>query len=55
MLQRFGSALNLDIHFRMLVLDGAYLADAEPPVFRRIAGARASMGAVMVMSAVVSD
>jgi ribosomal protein S27E len=37
LIQRFGSALNLNIHFHMLVLDGAYLVDTEPPVFRRIA------------------
>ena len=30
-------ALNLNIHFHMLVLDGAYLVGTEPPVFRRIA------------------
>ncbi len=34
--QRFGSALNLNIHFHMLLLDGAYLVDTHPPVFRRI-------------------
>lgn len=37
LIQRFGSALNLNIHFHMLVLDGAYLVGSEPPVFRRIA------------------
>ena len=37
LIQRFGSALNLNIHFHMLVLDGAYLVGTEPPVFRRIA------------------
>jgi Putative transposase len=36
LIQRFGSALNLNIHFHALVLDGAYLVDTEPPVFRRI-------------------
>jgi hypothetical protein len=29
LIQRFGSALNLNIHFHMLVLDGAYLVDTE--------------------------
>jgi hypothetical protein len=29
--------LLLNIHFHILVLDGAYLVDTEPPVFRRIA------------------
>jgi len=37
LIQRFGSALNLNIHLHMLVLDGAYLVDTEPPVFCRIA------------------
>ena len=37
LIQRFGSALNLNIHFHMLVLDGAYLVDTEAAVFRRIA------------------
>jgi len=36
LIQRFGSALSLNIHFRTLVLDGAYLVGTEPPVFRRI-------------------
>ena len=37
LIQRFGSAVNLNVHLHMLVLDGAYLADTTPPVFRRIA------------------
>ena len=37
LIQRFGSALNLNIHFHMLVLDGAYLSDTREPAFRRIA------------------
>jgi hypothetical protein len=37
LIQRFGSALNPNIHFHMLVLDGAYLVGTEPPAFRRIA------------------
>src|SRR5881394_1615044 len=36
LIQRFGSALNLNIHFHMLFLDGAYLTNTRPPVFRRI-------------------
>jgi hypothetical protein len=36
LIQRMGSALNLNVHFHLLVLDGAYLIDTEPPVFRRI-------------------
>jgi hypothetical protein len=30
LIQRFGSALNLNIHFHMLVLDGAYLVGTAP-------------------------
>src|SRR5690606_6168677 len=37
LIQRFGSALNLNIHFHMLCLDGAFLTGTAPPVFRRIA------------------
>ncbi|MEX2149144.1 MAG: transposase [Steroidobacteraceae bacterium] len=37
LIQRFGSAPNLNIHFHMLALDGAYRVGARPPVFRRIA------------------
>jgi ribosomal protein S27E len=36
LIQRFGSALNLNIHFHRLFLDGAYLAGTRPAVFRRI-------------------
>jgi hypothetical protein len=36
LIQRFGSALNLNIHFHMLFLDGVYLIDHEQPVFRRL-------------------
>ena len=35
LIQRFGSALNLNIHFHMLFLDGVYVADHQPLVFRR--------------------
>src|SRR5690606_8702294 len=37
LIQRFGSALNLNVHLHILVLDGAFLAGTAPPVFRRIA------------------
>jgi len=37
LIQRFGSALNLNIHFHMLFLDGVYFTGTEPPVFRRVA------------------
>jgi hypothetical protein len=35
-IQRFGGALNLNIHFYMIFLDGVYVADHQPLVFRRI-------------------
>jgi hypothetical protein len=39
LVQRFGSALNLNVHFHMLFVDGVYLADGpDPPVFRHVAG-----------------
>ncbi len=34
--QRFGSALNLNIHFQMLCLDGTYVMDHGRPRFRRV-------------------
>ena len=35
-MQRFGAALNLNLHFHVLLLDGLYVADAEgAPRFRR--------------------
>ena len=38
LVQRFGSALNLNVHFHMLFVDGVYLADGtDPPVFRHVA------------------
>ena len=36
LIQRFGSALNLNVHFHMLFLDRAYLVGTSPPAFRRI-------------------
>ena len=37
LIQRFGSALNLNVHFHMIFVDGAYLTDgAGPPVFRHV-------------------
>ena len=36
LIQRFGSALNLNIHFHMLCLDGAYTLDNGRPCFRRV-------------------
>ena len=38
LIQRFGSALNLNVHFHMIFVDGVYLTDgADPPVFRHVA------------------
>jgi ribosomal protein S27E len=38
LVQRFGSALNLNVHFHMLFLDGVYRVDgADPPVFHPVA------------------
>jgi hypothetical protein len=36
LIQRFGSALNLNIHFHLLVLDGAYELTPERPRFRTV-------------------
>ena len=37
LIQRFGSALNLNIHFHILFLDGAYIyRDNRPPRFQRV-------------------
>jgi len=37
LIQRFGSALNLNIHFHLLVIDGVYIPrDNAPPLFRRV-------------------
>ena len=35
--QRFGSALNLNLHFHMLFLDGVYCATEAGPSFHRVA------------------
>jgi len=36
LIQRFGSALNLNIHFHMLFLDGVYVTSGERLTFRRL-------------------
>ncbi len=48
LIQRFGSALNLNIHLHMLVLDGVYLRGTEPPVFRQLAAPSAEELAALV-------
>lgn len=40
LIQRFGGALNLNIHFHMLFLDGVYVIDGEKPMFRRLLAPR---------------
>jgi ribosomal protein S27E len=37
LMQRFGSALNLNVHFHMLIPDGTYLRTPRGPVFRPLA------------------
>jgi ribosomal protein S27E len=36
LVQRFGSALNLNVHFHMLIPDGVYLTDIDPPYFKAL-------------------
>jgi hypothetical protein len=36
LIQRFGSALNLNIHFHMLFVDGVYVEERERLRFRRV-------------------
>ena len=39
LIQRFGSALNLNVHFHLLFLDGVYGTNgADPPAFRHVVG-----------------
>ena len=41
LIQRFGSALNLNIHFHLLFLDGIYVSrNDRPPRFRRVKAKR---------------
>jgi hypothetical protein len=40
LIQRFGSALNLNVHFHMLIPDGVYLTDTDPPALRRVTAPR---------------
>ncbi len=49
LIQRFGSALNLNVHFHMLVLDGAYLVDTEPAGGAARGEARAPIGSVAAL------
>jgi len=36
LIQRFGSALNLNVHFHMIFLDGVYVPTGDQPVFRHV-------------------
>ena len=43
LVQRFGSALNLNVHFHMLFLDGVYqTVGADAPVFRPVVAPESS-------------
>ena len=42
LIQRFGSALNLNIHYHMLVPDGVYLTETDPPYFRKVSAPTAA-------------
>jgi hypothetical protein len=43
LIQRFGSAPNLNVHFHMIFLDGVYLpAGDSPPVFRHLPAPRSA-------------
>ncbi len=49
LIQRWGSALNLNLHFHMLVLDGVYAEDARGKIrFRRIKAPTADELGVLV-------
>jgi hypothetical protein len=42
LIQRFGSALNLNVHFHMLFPDGVYVTDGDPPQMQPVAGPTAA-------------
>ena len=42
LIQRFGSALNLNVHFHMIFLDGVYLPAGDQPVFRHVCAPRSA-------------
>ena len=43
LIQRFGSALNLNVHFYMLFLDGVYETGDGKPVFRQVPAPSAAL------------
>ncbi len=48
MVQRFGSALNLNVHFHMLIPDGVYLTDIDPLYLKAVsAPTRAELQALV--------
>ena len=51
LIQRFGSALNLNVHFHMLWLDGVYDANVEPRGASRACAARAPTSAQLTQVA----
>ncbi len=49
LIQRFGSALNLNVHFHMIFLDGVFVpVNGAPPVFRHLPAPTATELAVLV-------
>jgi hypothetical protein len=49
LIQRFGSALNLNVHFHMIFLDGAYLPAGDSlPVFRHVPAPTSALLQVLV-------
>ncbi len=49
LIQRFGSALNLNIHFHMIFLDGVFVpVEGAPPVFQQVSGPTVSELQVLV-------
>ena len=43
LIQRFGSALNLNTHFHMLFLDGVYSSNGHPKWFRQVKAPRRAL------------
>ena len=50
-IKRFGSALNLNVHLHMLILDGVYTLEQNGPQFYRVAFARRAEPRVSAQSA----
>lgn len=50
LIQRSGSALNLNIHYHMLVPDGVYLSEVDPPYFRKVPAPSAAELQILVQT-----